>query len=161
MKAFVACGVCGVVVVEAISLVLLNRDAAAWLSGGALAVALLAARWLLGRPAWPVSVDAKTEDTATALSRWVERTEAQIAWSEATRADWDRRLRPMLARQFEFATRRPRARNPSAFAATGRVLFGEALWAWVDPDNISRTGTRERGPGRAVLTEIIERLERL
>ena len=140
-----------------------NRHAVSWLSGVALAVALVAARWLLGRRMRPEPVDAGTDDTGSALSRWVERTESQIAWSDATRADWDRRLRPMLARQFGFATRQPRARNPGAFAATGRVLFGEQLWAWVDPDNISRTGARESGPGRAgaVFTDIIERLERL
>jgi hypothetical protein len=67
----------------------------------------------------------------------------------------------MLARQFELATRQPRARNPAAFEAAGRNHFGAELWAWVDPENISRTGTREPGPGRATLADIIERLELL
>ena len=162
MRALVVCGAGGVLAAEGLSLVVPpDRDAVSWLSGGALAVALVAARWLLGRRMRPEPVDAGTEDTGSALSRWVERTESQIAWSDATRADWDRRLRPMLARQFEFAARQPRARNPGAFAATGRNLFGEQLWAWVDPDNISRTGAREPGPGRTLFTDIIERLERL
>ncbi|MBB3753787.1 hypothetical protein FHT44_006309 [Mycolicibacterium sp. BK634] len=95
------------------------------------------------------------------IARWVERAESQIAWSDSTRADWDRRLRPLLARQFEIATRQPRTRNPTAFATTGRILFGDDLWCWIDPDNISPTGTQERGPGRAVFVAIIERLERL
>ena len=52
--------------------------------------------------------------------------------------DWDRRLRPMLARQFELASGQRKAKDPRAFHATGRMLFGEQLWQWVDPDNISR-----------------------
>ncbi|MGH7290932.1 MAG: hypothetical protein ACREJT_06960 [Myxococcota bacterium] len=161
VRALVAGGAGGVVTAEALSVVLAEREAVAWFSGVAVALALIAARWRLARGHRAGSFDAPTDDTATALDRWVERTESQIVWSDSTRADWDRRLRPMLARQFEFATRQPRARNPAAFDATGRILFGDELWAWVDPENVSRTGTQERGPGRAAFTDIIERLERL
>ena len=45
--------------------------------------------------------------------------------------------------------------------ATGRMLFGERLWPWVDPNNISRTGATEPGPGRDALDEILQRLARL
>ena len=161
VRTFVAGGAGGVVTAEALTVLLPEHEAVAWFSGVAVALALMAARWRLGRVRRPGSVDDPTDDTATALDRWVERTESQIVWSDSTRADWDRRLRPMLARQFEFATRQPRARNPAVFEATGRILFGDELWAWVDPENISRTGTQERGPGRAAFTDIIERLERL
>ena len=54
-----------------------------------------------------------------------------------------------------------RIMDPNAFATTGRMLFGERLWPWVDPDNVSRTGTTEPGPGRDTLDEILRRLERL
>ena len=67
----------------------------------------------------------------------------------------------MLARQFELAAGQRKAKDPNAFATTGRMLFGERLWPWVDPDNVSRTGSTEPGPGRDTLDEILRRLERL
>ncbi|TDO06649.1 hypothetical protein EV580_6754 [Mycobacterium sp. BK086] len=154
-------GVCGVLAAEAVSLVMPDRHAMSWFSGAALAIALIAVRWSLGRRPKPVQADGGADETGSTISRWVERTQSQIAWSDSTRADWDRRLRPTLARQFEIATRQPRIRNPVAFATTGRILFGDELWQWVDPENISRTGGREQGPGRKVFIDIIERLERL
>jgi hypothetical protein len=150
-----------VLAAQVLSLVLADPNAGLRFSGATLALALLAAWWRLARGVRPEWVDVTTDDTGTALSRWVDRTRSQIAWSDSTRADWDRRLRPVLARQFELATRQPRVRSPRAFEATGRVLFGDELWAWVDPENISRTGALETGPGRAVLNDILERLERL
>jgi hypothetical protein len=41
------------------------------------------------------------------------------------------------------------------------MLFGTELWAWVDPQNVSRTGESEPGPGRAALDEILRRLEQV
>jgi hypothetical protein len=67
----------------------------------------------------------------------------------------------MLARQFELATGHRQAKNREAFQATGRMLFGAQLWQWVDPQNVSRTGGEEPGPGRAALDEILQRLERV
>jgi hypothetical protein len=91
----------------------------------------------------------------------LSRTETLISWSESSRADWDRRLRPMLARQFELAAGQRKAKDAKAFESTGRMLFGDELWRWVDPENISRTGGQEPGPGRGTLNEILQRLERL
>jgi hypothetical protein len=154
-------GACVFVVAEVLAFVLPDGEAVLRVSGVALALAFAAARWFLGNGPTPEPTDTATNESGSVLSRWVERTETQIEWSDTTRSDWDRRLRPMLARQFEFAARQPRARNPAAYEATGRVLFGDELWGWVDPENVSRTGAREKGPGRAVFTDIIERLERL
>jgi hypothetical protein len=67
----------------------------------------------------------------------------------------------MLARQFELATGQRQARNHAAFQATGTMLFGSDLWAWVDPQNVSRTGDSEPGPGREALDEILRRLEQV
>jgi hypothetical protein len=67
----------------------------------------------------------------------------------------------MLARQFELATGQRKARDARAFQATGQMLFGPQLWQWVDPENVSRTGADEPGPGRAALDEILRRLERV
>jgi hypothetical protein len=161
MKALLVCGACVVVVAEILAFLLLDRKGVLWFSGVAVALTFLALRWLLARGVRPEPSDDWTDDRGAALGRWLARTQSQIAWSEATRADWDRRLRPMLARQFELGTGQRRARNPRAFEATGRVLFGDELWAWVDPENISRTGAKETGPGRAALNDILERLERL
>jgi hypothetical protein len=41
------------------------------------------------------------------------------------------------------------------------MLFGAELWEWVNPNNVTRTGDRERGPGRGVLEEILRRLEQI
>lgn len=161
MRALLAFGALGLTTVEAVSAVLTDREVMLRFSGIALALMFAAAGWLLTRRTRAESLDASSDDTDSALSRWVERTESQIAWSESTRADWDRRLRPMLARQFERAARQPRSRNPQAFDAAGRVHFGDELWKWVDPENISRRGRQEKAPGQTVLTDILERLERL
>jgi hypothetical protein len=65
----------------------------------------------------------------------------------------------MLARRFAITTGLNHAKDPAAFDATGRMLFGPQLWAWVNPNNVAQTGARESGPGRATLAEILERLE--
>ena len=93
------------------------------------------------------------------LRSWLTRTETLIRRSESTRTDWDRHLRPMLARRFAITTGQSQAKDPAAFDATGQMLFGPQLWAWVNPNNVAQTGAREPGPGRATLAEILERLE--
>jgi hypothetical protein len=104
---------------------------------------------------------ALNNDAAESLRRWLSRTETLVSRSESSRRDWDRHLRPMLARQFELATGQRQARNRTAFHATGTMLFGAELWAWVDPQNVSRTGEGEPGPGRDALAEILRRLEQV
>jgi len=161
MKKYVAAGVCVVVTVELVALVLLDRELFLGASGVVVAIVLLALRWLLVREA---ELDAGSEganDPAESLRRWLSRTETLVSRSESTRRDWDRHLRPMLARQFELATGQRRARNAAAFHATGQMLFGEELWTWVDPQNVSRTGGEEPGPGRAALADILQRMERV
>lgn len=140
-------------------LVMVLRDGR-WLlpAAGAAAGMVLIAAWLgVGRgrhrAAEPV-----VDDAAESLRRWKSRTESSIQWADATRADWDRHLRPRLAREFVLATRQ---RDPAALAATGRIVFGDELWQWVDPSAISRTGSREPGPGYPTLEEILRRMEHL
>jgi hypothetical protein len=67
----------------------------------------------------------------------------------------------MLARQFELATGQRKSKDRRAFQATAEMVFGPELWQWVDPDNVSRTGITEPGPGRGVLDEVLQRLERI
>ncbi|MGE2715919.1 hypothetical protein ACQI4L_17820 [Mycolicibacterium litorale] len=139
----------------------LDRDDVLTVTAVVLAGALIAVRWALASETPPSPVMTEADERAAALRRWTERTETLIGWSESTRSDWDRRLRPMLARQYELATGQRKARDPRAFQATGRMLFGPHLWQWVDPENVSRTGGDEPGPGREALDEILRRLERV
>jgi len=161
MTKLVITGILLIVVVEAIALAQLDGYPVVAVTGVVLAVVLVAARRQLTRAPAVSDEPAETDDAAAALQRWLTRTETLISWAEASRSDWDRRLRPMLARQFELAAGQRKAKDPNAFHATGRMLFGEALWQWVDPENISRAGNQEPGPGLAVLDDILQRLERL
>lgn len=161
MTRAVAAAMLMLVAVEIYAVVRLDRDDVLTVSAVALAGALIAARFALRGEAAPASTATDADERGAALRRWVDRTETMIGWSEASRADWDRRLRPMLARQFELATGQRKARDAKAFHATGQMLFGPELWQWVDPENVSRTGADEPGPGREALGEILRRLERV
>ncbi|OHU82801.1 hypothetical protein [Mycobacterium talmoniae] len=143
---------------ELLMLVVQQRRYVLAISGVSVGLVLLGFRRLLARDLAPdtLSPDATVGDS---LRHWVSRTETLIHWSEATRRDWDRHWRPMLARRYENATGQSRAKDLTAFTATGRMLFGDELWQWVDPSNVADSGAAEPGPGRAVLEEILRRLE--
>ncbi|MGP4055102.1 hypothetical protein ACTWP6_09835 [Mycobacterium sp. 4D054] len=160
MTKVVVVGVFLIVVVQVFAVTQLERELVLVVTGAALACVLIGVRSHLdGGP--DDRAETTADEAAAAMRRWLSRTETLISWSESTRADWDRRLRPMLARQFELAAGHRKAKDPRAFHATGRMLFGDELWPWVDPENISRTGNAEPGPGRRTLDEILQRLERL
>ncbi len=161
MKRRVVLGLCAVVAVELLALLVRDRRLVLWLSGAAVAVVLLEVRQFLGSDRGSASVQPTRDVHGESLRSWLSRTEKQIRWSEQTRADWDRRLRPILAGRFETATRARKFKDPAAYHATGRLLFGPTLWEWVNPDNVSSTGGDEPGPGRVVLEEILQRLERV
>ncbi len=161
MKKYVAAGVCVVIMVELVAIMVLDPELFLIAAGLVVAVVFLALRWLLAREATVDAGPDGADEPAASLRRWLSRTETLISRSESTRRDWDRHLRPMLARQFELATGQRRARNAAAFDATGQMLFGEELWTWVDPQNVSRTGGEEPGPGRAALADILQRMERV
>ena len=96
------------------------------------------------------------DDAMEPLLRWKAQTEELIRWADCTRGDWDRHLRPKLARDFLVATKQ---KESAAVASTGRLLFGDQLWQWVDPQNVSAARRDEPGPGREALDEILKRLE--
>lgn len=161
MKALVAVSVGLIVLVEALVLLVPERDVVLSAAGAVAACALLTARWLLAREEMEGVDESEPRDPAESLRRWLARTQTMVAWSETTRSDWDKHLRPMLARQFELATGQRKIKDPKAFHATAEMVFGAKLWVWVDPDNVSRTGGGEPGPGRGVLDEVLQRLERV
>jgi hypothetical protein len=160
MKRLVALGVSIILSAELAALALHDRRFVLWAAGAAALLALVNVRQVLGHgpESPPPPPPNPLEET---LRSWLTRTETLIRRSESTRSDWDRHLRPMLARRFAITTGQSQAKDPAAFDATGRMLFGLQLWAWVNPNNVASTGAREPGPGRATLAEILERLEQV
>jgi hypothetical protein len=136
-----------------------DRRVALWVGAAAAVAVLLIVRWFMDRGARTTADESRARDPAEALRRWRAKTEILIARADSTRSDWDKYLRPMLARQFELATGSRKGKDPKVFQATALALFGEGLWPWVDPDNVSRSGVDEPGPGRDVLSEALRRLE--
>ncbi|WP_024441345.1 hypothetical protein [Mycobacterium sp. UM_WGJ] len=160
MKTIALQGVLLIVAAELVALMTHQRQLLFAAAGLALALPVFGIRRLLTtQGSVPSAGPAATDEPGEALRRWRSGTEARIRWSESTRADWDRRWRPILARRFEVSTGQGRAKDPAAFAATGALLFGDVLWPWVDPGNVAPTGDSGSGPGRAVLEEILCRLE--
>ncbi|BBU23817.1 hypothetical protein [Mycobacterium xenopi] len=161
MKKVVASGVLIIVGVEVLALLLHDRRLVLWTSGAAAAIAMFYVRSFVGRDIEPPVAEPGSDLFGDSLRSWLSRTETMIRWSESTRSDWDRHLRPILARRFEIATGQRQAKDPPAFHATGQMLFGPELWGWVNPNNIARAGARQPGPGRATLEEILQRLEQI
>jgi hypothetical protein len=161
LKKLVAAGLCLVIGVQAIAMLMPDRRLVLVTVGVAVAVTLLTLRWFLVRASDDEATAERGNDAEESLRRWMSRTETLISWSESTRSDWDRHLRPMLARQFGIATGQKQNKNPEGFRATGRMLFGDELWAWVDPDNVTRTDKQAPGPGRSALDEILRKLEQV
>src|ERR1700758_3212841 len=185
MKKLISLGVCLIVGIELLSLIAHDRRFVLGASGVALALVLLSVRRVLGHGTrsapepdpddlgdslrrWrargsgrPSAPEPDPDDLGDSLRRWLSTTETTIRWSESTRSDWDRHLRPMLARRYEMATGQKQAKDPAAFHSTGQMLFGDELWDWVNPNNVARNGDRQPGPGRATLEEILRRLEQV
>lgn len=160
MKRVGLIGISLVVGAELVTLLLTDRRAVGWASAAMAVIVLLAVRRrLAGRG--PKVAEPAVNDAEKSLRDWVVRTETLIQWSDTTRGDWDQHLRPTLAREFFMATGPQQARDPAAMRATGRMVFGDQLWQWVDPHDVRRSSRGEPGPGRATLDEILHRLERL
>lgn len=160
MKRLIALGVCLIVGTELLALILHDRRFVLAASGAAAALVLLNIRRVLGHGTQPAA-EPDADDLGDALRRWLVTTETTIRWADSTRGDWDRHLRPMLARRFELATGHGQSKDPRTFHASGQMLFGPELWEWVNPNNVSRAGAHEPGPGRAKFEEILQRLEQV
>ncbi|ORB73288.1 hypothetical protein [Mycobacterium scrofulaceum] len=160
MKKTLVLGVCLIAGVELLALIQHDRRFVLVASGGALALVLLTVRRALGHGTHP-DAEPDPDDVGDSLRRWLSNTETTIRWSESTRRDWDRHLRPMLARRYEMATGQRQSKDRVAYHASGQMLFGAELWEWVNPNNVTRTGDRQPGPGRAALEEILRKLEQV
>lgn len=161
MKRYVVLGLMLVLGVELAAIALAPHRAVLWLSGGAAALVLLAGRRVLARAPTAAVPESLADGPAESMRRWISRTETLIRWADSSRRDWDHHLRPRLAREFMLATGQRAGKDSATLATTGRMVFGDELWQWVDPSNVAQTGGREPGPGRGALDEILERLERI
>jgi hypothetical protein len=160
MKRLAVLGAILVAGVELLALLLRQRQFLLAASGITVALLLLGILRMLGESsADPTVNQAESDDAGKVLRSWISGTETRVHRSESTRTDWDRHWRPVLAQRFGMVTGQLRTKDPAAFDATGRMLFGPRLWQWVDPTNVARTGGHEPGPGRAALEEILQRLE--
>ncbi len=155
MTRLLASGLIGVLVAEVVGVLIGWRWA---LPAAGVAVALFGLQIAanLAAASRPAPADASADPALESLYHWKAQTESMLQWADATRGEWDRYLRPKLARDFLQATRQ---KDPAAVKAAGRLLFGNDLWQWVDPDNVSPSRREEPAPGRATLENILVRLE--
>ncbi|WP_327143392.1 hypothetical protein [Nocardia sp. NBC_01327] len=98
---------------------------------------------------------------AEMLQRWQARAQMLADRAEGTRADWDRHLRPLLAKEFESNSGHRMAKNRRAHEAAGQLQFGPELWRWVDPANSALRDQTNPAPGRPALDEILRRLQNM
>lgn len=161
MNKLVVLGLGLVVAMETMGFVMAEHRYVMWASGAAAALVLFTGRRLLDRESETDNPELLADGPAESMKRWIARTETMVRWADSSRRDWDHHLRPRLAREFMLATGQRVGKDPTSLQATGRIVFGDELWQWVDPSNIADTGGHEPGPGRAALSEILERLERV
>jgi hypothetical protein len=155
MSRLMAGGFLGVLFAEVLGVVIGWR----WvLPAAGVAVAIFGVQIYAGLAAAsrPAPAGIASDPALESLYRWKAQTESMLQWADSTRGEWDRYLRPKLARDFLQATRQ---KDPAAVKAAGRLLFGDELWQWVDPDNVSPSRREEPAPGRATLETILVKLE--
>lgn len=98
---------------------------------------------------------------AEMLRRWEARASMLADRADGSRADWDRHLRPLLAKEFEHSSGHRMAKNRRATEAAGLLQFGPELWRWVDPANSALRDQTNPAPGRPALDEILRRLQNM
>lgn len=113
---------------------------------------LLVLRLVMAYRARPDRVEPDESAGAVELDMAIDRARFLAGWVDGSARDWDRHVRPLLAGRVETAIGRP------VDERTGRMLFGD-LWPLVDPRG-HLTGDQP-GPGRAVFSRVLDRLEEL
>jgi hypothetical protein len=104
--------------------------------------------WFGGRASSTVDPISFQEDSDPAVAR----ARGVVGWADGSRMDWDRHVRPVLARELAELTRGRRS--------PGERMLGPELWPLVDPE-YSFDAPDEPGPGRDGLARVLDRLERL
>jgi hypothetical protein len=160
MTRLVGLGLVLVVATEVFAVVV-QRSLTLVLSGVVVALNLYFLRSGLSVEDEPAGEEERDRSPEEALRQWLARTEALVRWADRSRGDWDRHLRPLLAREFEMVTGHRQGKDRSALDATGRMTFGADLWPWVDPFAVSYTDRDQPAPGRAALDAILQRLVRM
>lgn len=161
MKAVAVPGLLLLACVQALAWLVNLRSLLAGAAGIALAALLVGVTLTLtDRRVDDPADTAPSDDAGELLRRWRSSTEARLHWVASTRTDWNRHWRPILARRFEASIGGRLAADPAQYDVTGRLLFGEQLWSWIDPGNVAAADDDAPGPGRAVLEEILQRMER-
>ncbi|MER7450184.1 hypothetical protein ABTW96_07840 [Nocardia beijingensis] len=155
-----------VIVIAVMELVAVERARELLLvvAGIPVAVALAWLIWSLLERAEAGDADAMEDmenGPAEMLRRWHARAQMLADRADGSRADWDRHLRPLLAKEFELSSGQRVAKNRRAVEAAGVHQFGPELWRWVDPANSALRDQTGRAPGRAALDEILSRLQRM
>ncbi|MFI2285376.1 hypothetical protein [Nocardia beijingensis] len=155
-----------VIVIAVIELVAVERARELLLvvAGIPVAVALAWLIWSLLERAEAGDADAMEDmenGPAEMLRRWHARAQMLADRADGSRADWDRHLRPLLAKEFELSSGQRVAKNRRAVETAGVHQFGPELWRWVDPANSALRDQTGRAPGRAALDEILSRLQRM
>ncbi|WP_051399962.1 hypothetical protein [Haloechinothrix halophila] len=125
-------------------------------SGVAVLVLIGVTLWVVSR-ALPRGTGPAPAVDAAELDSTLAHAQATVSWASGTRRDWDRHVRPVLARQLEEALG-PRRGDESRHAA-GEMLLGPLLWPLVDPHGAFTTRLDGPGPGRDALATILDRLE--
>lgn len=132
-------------------------------AGVPVAVALCCFVWVLLRPERRKREPADDMENGPAemLRHWHARAEMLVDRADGSRADWDRHLRPLLAKEFQLSAGLRVSKNRRALESAGIHLFGAELWRWVDPAESALRDQDTPAPGRAALDEILSRLQRM
>ncbi|MEU7137865.1 hypothetical protein ABZ942_00295 [Nocardia sp. NPDC046473] len=96
-----------------------------------------------------------------AISRRQVRAALLLEHVDGSRGEWDRYIRPLLAREFQLSVGYRVGVGSTALREMGRALFGPDLWHWVDPAAAAVSAQGEPGPGRETFVQIIDRMDRL
>ncbi|MEU1983759.1 hypothetical protein [Nocardia sp. NPDC019395] len=132
-------------------------------AGVPVAIALCCFVWVLLRPEKKEKefVDEMANGPAEMLHHWHARAQMLADRADGSRADWDRHLRPLLAKEFQLSAGLRVSKNRRALESAGVHLFGAELWRWVDPADSALRDQNTPAPGRAALDEILSRLQRM
>lgn len=126
-------------------------------SGVAVLVLIGSTLWVVSRALPRAARPTPAADAAESDST-LAHAQVAVSWASGTRRDWDRHVRPVLARQLDEVLG-PRRTSEDSRRAAGELLFGPLLWPLVDPHDAFTTRLDSPGPGRQALAAILNRLE--